>query len=152
MPVLNKNVIDGPPAISVDLMPSAPSSQPLYLKKTLPSVEFEYTSPTVQESVGTQPHLFLSEFSKPIGLPASGNEPEVGAWKEGLRGGEFLAEINEHCFCRSRGTDAMVVRICADVVRGFIFSLRVGGLSNRFFRCLSLERLILFSREFSSTG
>ena len=30
------------------------------------------------------------------------NEPEVGAWKEGLRGGEFLAEINEHCIVGRR--------------------------------------------------
>jgi len=30
------------------------------------------------------------------------NEPQVGAWKEGLRGREFLAEINEHCIVRRR--------------------------------------------------
>ena len=30
------------------------------------------------------------------------NEPQVGAWKEGLGGREFLAEINEHCIVRRR--------------------------------------------------
>ena len=65
MPVLNKNVIDGPPAISVDLMPSAPSSQPLYLKKTCrPSSSSTRRLPCRSLSARNPIYSFLNSVSR----------------------------------------------------------------------------------------